>query len=49
MYSICSKNIEKNILIGYNSYINNKEYHDVLQNEKTLRHQKSGISSKNIN
>ena len=46
MYSICSKNIEKSILKGNNSYINNKEYHDVLQNEKTLRHQKSGIRSK---
>ena len=33
MYSICSKSNEKSILKGHNSYINNKECHDVLQNE----------------
>ena len=33
MYSICSKSNEKSILKGHNSNINNKECHDVLQNE----------------
>ena len=46
MYSICSKNIEKSIIKGHNSHISHKEYRDVLQNEKTIRHQMSRIRSK---
>ena len=41
MYSICSKNNEKIILQGDNSYISNNEYHDVLQNKKAFRHKMS--------
>ena len=36
MYSIRSKNNEKNILKGHNTYISNDEYHDVLQNKKNF-------------
>ena len=46
MYSICSKNNEKSILKGHNSYISNDEYRDALQNKKTFRHKMSGIRSK---
>ena len=46
MYSICSKNNEKSILKGHNSYISNNECRNVLQSERTLRHQMSGIRSK---
>ena len=46
MYSICSKNNEKSILKGHNSYISNNEYRDVLQYKRTLRYQMSGIRSK---
>ena len=46
MYSICSKNNEKSILKGHNSYISNNECRNVLQYERTLRHQMSGIRSK---
>ena len=44
MYSICSKNNEKSIHKGHNSYISNNEYHDVLQSKKTFRHKMSGIN-----
>ena len=33
MYSICSKNNEKSILKGRNSYVSNNEYHNVLQSK----------------
>ena len=46
MYSICSKNNEKSILKGRNSYVSNNEYHDVLQSKKTFRHEMSEIKSK---
>ena len=46
MYSICSKNNEKNIFKGHNSYISNNEYLDVLQLKKTFRHKVSGIRSR---
>ena len=36
MYSIHSKNNEKSILKGHNSYISNDEYNDVLQNKKNF-------------
>ena len=46
MYSICSKNNEKSILKGRNSYVSNNEYHDVLQSKETFRHEMSEIKSK---
>ena len=46
MYSICSKNNEKSILKGHNSYISNNQYRHALQNKKTFRHKMSGIRSK---
>ena len=46
MYSICSKNNEKSILKGHNSYISNNEYSDALQTKKPFRHKMSGIRSK---
>ena len=47
MYSICSKNNEKSILKGHNSYIINNEYRNVLQNKRTFRHKMSVIRSRN--
>ena len=46
MYSIFSKNNEKSIFKGHNSYISNNEYRDVLQLKKTFRHKMSGRRSK---
>ena len=46
MYSICSKNNEKSILKGHNSYISNNEYRDALQNKKAFVHKMSAIRSK---
>ena len=46
MYLICSKNNEKSIFKGHNSYISSNEYRDVLQLKKTFRHKVSGIRSK---
>ena len=46
MYLICSKNNEKSILKGHNSYISNNEYRHALQSKKTFRHKMSGIRSK---
>ena len=46
MYWICSKNNEKSIFKGRNSYISNNEYCNAFQYIKTLRDHMSGIRSR---